>query len=1624
LISLTMDGGAGNDSISGSNGNDTLIGGDGNDFVDGQQGNDTAFLGVGDDVFQWDPGDGSDIVEGQGDIDQLLFNASAANEIIDLAANGQRALLTRNVGNILMDLDDVERVAVNALGGVDALTVNDMTGTDVNQVDINLASTIGGGSGDASADTVVVNGSAGVDVVAITGSGTSLAVNGLAATVNVTNAEGANDKLTVNGQGGNDELTASTLPSGLVQLTLDGGAGNDRLLGSQGADVFLAGDDDDFVFGDNGNDTAFLGTGNDVFEWSPGDGNDIIEGQADVDELRFNGANIAETINIAANGGRILFTRDVASVTMDTDDVEHIRFNAFGGIDNIVIGDLTGTDATAVDLHLAATAGGGDSAADTVTVNGTNVADSIIVAASGGVITASGLTAAVSLFDAEAANDRLVLNANGGDDVVNASTLAAGLIQLTMNGGLGNDLFVGSAGNDVVVGGDGNDTALLGGGNDNFVWNPGDDNDIIEGQAGLDTLQFNGANVAETITIQANGGRTLFFRDVAAVTMDLNDTEVINFGALGGIDTIMVNDLDGTDVTNVNLDLASTIGGGAGDGQADRVTLNGTGAANMIVLSGTAAALTVSGLPWSSVISQVEAPDSLTVLAGGGNDAISTAGIANGLVLLTLDGGAGNDVLQSTGDGTYLGGIGDDVIRAGLTSSSEILDGGDDIDTLDTRTWGGPYTINMVTGLTNYSGESFTNFENLVTGVGDDTITGTDGANVIRTTDGVDNVAAAGGNDIVEGGAGGDTLDGGADIDTLDYSTSSAGVTIDLSTSSASGGDATGDIISNFENVTGSASADVLTGNDGANFLNGGGGVDSLTGGLGDDFYVVDNAADAVTELVSGGSDRVLASVSYALAAGLSVEALTTSNNAGTAAINLTGNEIANALVGNAGANTLDGRGAADIMAGLGGNDFYFVDNVGDRALESAGLGSDRVFAAVSWTLEAGSSVETISTTDNAGTTAINLNGNELAQTIFGNDGANQLDGKGGADVLAGRLGDDFYFIDNGSDQVVEAAGQGNDRVFAAASWVLAAGVSVETLSTNFNAGTAAINLTGNELANTIIGNDGGNVLNGGGGVDAMAGRLGDDFYFVDNAADRVVETAGQGSDRIVASLSWVLAAGLSVETLTTSNGAGTTAIDLTGNEIANAIVGNAGANMLDGKGDADTMFGQAGDDLYFVDNAGDRAVEAAGQGNDRVFAGVSWALEAGSSVETISTTNNAGTIAINLTGNEFANLVIGNDGANALNGGAGADVLDGRLGDDFYFVDTALDQVIEGAGAGNDRVAASVSYALAAGVSVETLSTTLATGTTTINLTGNELANTIFGNNGVNILNGGAGVDSMTGLGGDDFYFVDDAGDRAVETAGQGSDRVLASVSYALEAGSSVEILVTTDSAGTTAINLTGNEIAQSIVGNAGANTLNGGGGADIMAGLGGDDFYFMDNGGDRAMESAGGGTDRVFAGVSWTLEAGSSVETIGTTSNAGTTAINLTGNELVQTILGNDGVNVLDGKGGADALMGRAGADTFAFTTALGAGNVDRLLDMQAGTDRIALDDAIFTGIGPPGALDAAAFVTGAAAADASDRIVYNNATGQLFFDADGTGGVAQVLFATLDGNPALSAADFTVI
>ncbi len=671
LIGLTVDGGAGNDTILRSNGADLLLGGDGSDFVDGQQGNDVVLLGAGNDVLQWDPGDGSDIVEGQAGFDTLVFNGSGASEIMDVSANGGRACLTRNVGSIVMDLNDVEAVTVNAGGGVDTITVNDLSGTDVVEVDINLAGVPGGTGGDAQPDTVVVNGTNGNNVVDVFGSGTSLAVVGLPALVTAANSEGANDTLVINALGGDDAISASTLQAGIAKLTIDAGAGNDTILGSRGADVLLGGDGNDLIDGNQGDDVAFLGTGNDTFAWDPSDGNDTVEGQAGTDTLRFNGSNAGETVDISANGGRARLFRDVAAVTMDLNDVETIYFHALGGSDNTVVGDLGRTDVTEVNIDLRGPSGGPDLQIDSVSVNATQGNDVFGVAGDAGGVTVFGLQAVTHLLSTDG-EDRLTLNALGGDDVIDATSLEAGAVRLTINGGLGADLILGSEGGDVVNGGDGDDVALLGAGDDIFVWNRGDDDDTIEGQAGFDTLDFNGSGAAETIDISANGGRVRFFRDVANVTMDLNDVEHIGFDAIGGADVVTVNDLSGTDVATVSVNLA---GAGGGDGQADTIIVNATNGDDVIQVVNVNGVVRVLGLAATVEIFNFDAGDRLVIRGLGGDDVIEASGLSG--LLLTGEGGNGDDVLiGGAGADTLTGGPGDDVLIGG--PGIDILDGGPD----------------------------------------------------------------------------------------------------------------------------------------------------------------------------------------------------------------------------------------------------------------------------------------------------------------------------------------------------------------------------------------------------------------------------------------------------------------------------------------------------------------------------------------------------------------------------------------------------------------------------------------------------------------------------------------------------------------------------------------------------------------------------------------------------------------------------------------------------------------------------------------------------------------------------------------------------------------------------------
>ncbi|MDH5288163.1 MAG: hypothetical protein OEX23_16200 [Betaproteobacteria bacterium] len=519
--------------------------------------------------------------------------------------------------------------------------------------------------------------------------------------------------------------------------------------------------------------------------------------------------------------------------------------------------------------------------------------------------------------------------------------------------------------------------------------------------------------------------------------------------------------------------------------------------------------------------------------------------------------------------------------------------------------------------------------------------------------------------------------------------------------------------------------------------------------------------------------------------------------------------------------------------------------------------------------------------------------------TLDGLDGNDTLDGGSGADTMQGGLGDDRYVVDDTGDAVIEWLAEGNDTVESAISYVLPADVEYLVLSG------AALNGTGNSLSNTITGNALANALDGKAGYDVLIGGAGDDTYVVDFATESVVERAGEGTDTVNASVSFVLPDHVEHLTLT-----GSSSLNATGNALANALTGNAGANTLDGGAGADTLAGGAGNDTYLVD-ALDSVVEAASAGTDTVKAAFSYTL--GANVENLTL---LGTSAIDGAGNASANTITGNAAVNRLTGGAGNDTLKGGAGDDIYVVDATGDVVTELAGEGTDRVESSATFTLGANVEHLTL-----TGTAAINGTGNTLANTLTGNAAGNVLDGLGGADTMIGGAGNDTYGVDNAGDVVTEVAGAGTDLVRASISYTL--GTTLENLTL---AGTSTINATGNASANTLIGNAAANVLDGKAGADSLQGGAGNDTYVVDNTLDVVVEAASAGTDTVQSSVAFTLAA--NVENLTLT---GTAAINGTGNTLANTLVGNAGANTLDGGAGADTLRGGAGNDVLVIDDAL---------------------------------------------------------------------------------------------
>ncbi|NKF23342.1 calcium-binding protein [Solimonas marina] len=1347
----TLDGGAGNDVLGGQGGNDTLYGGDGDDQLDGDSnstlaayyGADWLYGGAGEDILFGNGG--SDFLFG-GDDDDLLYgdadNVAVADQGDDFLDGGD--------GNDQL----VGYAGSDTLfgGNGDDRLYGDLQSTDpTSQGDDYLD----GGDGDdllvgyGGDDTLV--GGAGADQMYGDVAGTDAASQG------ADSLDGGDGDDTLVGYGNND--------------TLVGGAGNDYLYGDasdidaslHGDDELDGGDGDDHLIGEGGNDTLLGGNGNDQLFGDADDvdaahhGNDILDGGAGDDYLRGYGGND----QLMGGDGIDTLQGDEGDDTLS------------GGAGNDILSGGGGVD----QLN-------GDAGDDSLSGNDGN---DILTDTSGN----------NSLYGG--AGDDALTTGDGADYLSGgdgADQLVGGDGDDQLYGGAGDDTLEGGAGNDILVAGTGNDTLSGGAGDDVYVFSLGDGTKHITDTGGFNTLVLQDGITLSNIHLGL--GSLLIETSAGGDAIHLDGVDYNNL-----VDTSPISSIEFSDGTTMTLaDVVEAVG----------ISLPSTPDADTI--TGTSARDNIAALEGDDTVTAGAGDDIVTLGAGDdtadggdGNDTISGDDgddvIYGGAGSDIVNGGSGVDHLYGgDGDDTLSGGAGDDVVEGNAGNDTLMLDG--DSDVASGGTGDDEYIVagNAATLIENadegtdtvVASVDFTlgeNIERLVLaegsgatqGVGNDLdneIIGNSASNTLTGLAGNDVLAGGAGDDLLDGGTGADQMSGGMGDDTYvvddadDSVTEAFGEGADtvqaavnytladnvenLSLVGAGAIEGTGNDGDNVldgneldNTLMGGAGADTLNGAAGNDLLDGGSGADQLSGGTGDDEYVVDNVNDVITEAVGEGTDTVISSINYSLAANVENLQLSGSDD-----INATGNSGSNTLTGNDGANRLDGGAGDDILVGGLGDDTYVVDSANDQITEDVDGGTDTVEVAFSYTL--GANLENITL---LGSSDIDATGNDGYNILTGNSGNNRLDGGGGYDDLIGGAGDDTYIEDNADDFAIEDAGQGNDTVIRSVSSDYDLEDNVENLVLTDTAakgiGNALDNsLVGNASDNWLIGLGGDDRLDGGAGDDTLEGGAGDDTYVIDSAGDVIEEDADNGFDTVEAGFSYTLGANLEGITLI-----GTADIDATGNSEDNDLIGNAGNNRLDGGAGADYMEGGLGDDTYVVDDADDYVAEDSGGGIDTILRSFDTTYILESNVENLTL---AGTVYRG-NGNDLDNVITGNDadnnllglggndtliggaGDDALFGSDGEDTLIGGLGDDYYEIDNAADVIHENADEGDDFVRSTVSWTLGANLE------RLAIDGDAVSATGNELDNGLWGNAGDNVLTGAAGNDYLFGDQGDDTY-------------------------------------------------------------------------------------------------------------------------------------------------------------------------------------------------------------------------------------------------------------------------------
>ncbi|MBK6863089.1 MAG: M10 family metallopeptidase C-terminal domain-containing protein [Ideonella sp.] len=1227
----TMYGGDGNDFIGGHAGNDWMYGDAGNDQVIGDAGNDFAFGGIGND---WVVGDYTDA---SGNGDDYLSGGDGFDTLE--GGTGNDTLYGDNDDDWLYGQDGTDFMSGDAgndhvYGGNGSDTLYGYTGNDSLYGEGGVATVYGqdgndyivdGNSstgdsfdGGAGTDTLVADYTWADDVVYDLAAGWMRWPGAGGTTYDtILNIE----NLTV---GGGADVYGSAAAN-VITITNTGTSHNNTIDGAGGNDTISAGIGNDSINAGSGNDSVVAGDDNDIItdtEYMSASDDDIYDGGSGTDTL-IHDQGWANTVTFDLNAGW-------SSWSGNRDQLINIE--------NLVVGG----SATVI----------GSSVANVLTVNGTgaNVINGLggsdTISAGGGNDSIDGGTGADSI------------DAGDSDDVVYDNDSSIG------------DWFDGGAGIDTLIA--------------DIAWNPGVTYDLTQGWmrhvgpggTTYDTiLNFENLTVGGAAAVTGTAGNNVITitdtgpsNDNTIAALAGNDTVFSGIGndtVEGGDGNDSIGGGDGADSLTGSAGEDTLLGGEGNDtlvGGLDVDTVSGDAGDDLIVFTwgnyfdnvdGGSGTDTLDATAASNVLSgPIYDFEAGTITGYSSTPNVSVAGIE-----IFLGSSIAETIISDGNSNSYYGNGGDDYMVA--ENGGETMDGGvGGTDTIDLSRWNGTYGVNMATGASSWLGELFTNFENLISGNGNDTITGTAGANAISTAAGDDQIDADGGNDTVSGGAGNDSLLGADGDDQLNG---------DDGVDTLWGGAGSDQLWGAGSAVVGDG-GDALYGEAGNDTVGGSYGNDSIDGGADDDALYGDEGND--TLLGGAGNDYIRGDWGW-------------------------GDDLAGAdsIEGGDGNDTLDGGAGDDTMKGGTGDDIYYVDSALDIAKEKAGEGQDWVYStAAAYTIKEGvENLALFGAGNQSGT------GNKFANVIFGQGGDNLLVGAGGTDSLiggdgngndtlnggngidtmVGGLGDDVYKVNSGSDVVVELFGEGTDSVDSTSlNYTLAA--EVENLNNLLTTGVQTG--TGNALNNVLVGAGANDKLFGVDGDDSLAGFNGNDALDGGNGNDTLnggngddVLTGGSGNDSLLGgSNNDTLFGGDDNDTLDGGNENDS----LAGGAGADSLLGGSGDDTLNGGADSDFLSGGFGSDDYIGIGAGDVLTES-GAGIDRVFSTISFTL--GNNFEYLELTSGA-----NGTGNGLDNTLIGNTGANVLSGLAGADLLYGREGNDTldagadaiedqFFFDTAL---------------------------------------------------------------------------------------------------------------------------------------------------------------------------------------------------------------------------------------------------------------------------------------------------------------------------------------------------------------